>query len=255
MRVKTRVSVIVVILIVCLATSCMSGREEVVVIPSLPTNTPIPTVVEPGLAYGIPCKPPCWRGLIPGQSTRWDAAQAVEQLQAEGWADHVVDGSSIGGGYSISPSPLTSQGTIHITIEDDIVTRIRCSSPLLFYYPVGTLIEQSGIPEGLYLVSKGSARCSSCEGWEPPEPPTAPVRSFPVHLLYPSQGLWFLMLVPMSGGGCICPEMKVTAFCYYPPVSMQEALSNNYLAGLCTSVLDEITGEDLDEWHGFGGGY
>jgi len=79
--------------------------------------------------------------------------------------------------------------------------------------------------------------------------------SSPVHLLYPNQGLWFLTLVPLSGLGCICPEMKVVSFCYYAPISMQEALDNNYLANLCTDVLTGITEEDLAEWHGFGGGY
>jgi len=79
--------------------------------------------------------------------------------------------------------------------------------------------------------------------------------SYPVHLLYPGQGLWFMVLVPESGIGCICPEMKVASFCYYTPVSLHEALQDNYLAELCTSSLNGVTEEDLVEWHGFGGGY
>ena len=66
---------------------------------------------------------------------------------------------------------------------------------------------------------------------------------------------WFLALVPVSGMGCICPEMEVTAFCYYAPMSMQEALTEGLLAGLCASTLTDVTQEDLLEWHGFGGGY
>jgi len=260
MRPRSETIVFVIVVVIFLAISCTGGETAtpfVTLSPSLtvrppePTNTPIPTVVEPGLAHGIPCKPPCWQGLIPGESTAQEAEKAMEQLRVSGWADS-IDGD-VSWGYHIYPSPFTTHGSIHVNMNDGIVAKINGS--ILFYYPVGTLIEQFGGPEGLYLVSKGGTVCSSCEEWKPPEPPTAPVMSSPVHLLYPNQGLWFLTLVPLSGLGCICPEMKVVSFCYYAPISMQEALDNNYLANLCTDVLTGITEEDLAEWHGFGGGY
>lgn len=101
------------------------------------------------------------------------------------------------------------------------------SGQVTFYYPVGTMIEQFGEPEGLYVVKGGTAK-GSCEEWEPPDPPTAPVMSDPVYVLYPSQGLAFLVLVPLSGLGLICPEMKVTAFCYYSPLSrgLQQSMTD-----------------------------
>ena len=74
-------------------------------------------------------------------------------------------------------------------------------------------------------------------------------------LLYPTQGLWFWLKTPYGGTGCICPEMKVIYFCYYAPVSMQEAMKDNYLANLCSPGLIDVAEEDLVEWHGFGGGY
>jgi hypothetical protein len=246
-------------LVMMLAIACVSGNGRLpsqntsVSTPTNPppegTNTPIPTVVEPGLAYGIPCKAPCWRGLIPGVSTRQDAAEAIEQLRSDGWAHHIVDGSSIGGGYSISPSPFTSHGTIDVIFEGDTVAKIS-GSTLLFYHPIGSLIEQFGSPEGLYLVS-GGGPCSSCQGWALPD---SPVQSVPVHLLYPSQGLWFLALVPYTGLGCLCPEMRVVAFCYYSPRSMKEALSDDYLTTVFVA-LKGVAEEALTEWHGFGGGY
>ncbi len=245
MKQQSSIMVFTLILVIFLITSCRGGSPL-----SEPTTTPIPTVIEPGLAYGIPCKPPCWQGLIPGQSTRQEAAQAIEQLQAEGWADHIVDGSSAFGGYSISPSPFTSHGTIHVTIENNVVTKIH-STTLLFYYPIESMVDQFGAPEGLYLVHRGSTICSSCEEWEPP---TELEMSSPIHLLYPGQGLWFLALVPMSGEGCICPEMEVVSFCYYSPRSLQEALNDEYLTTLFVA-LKGATEEDLVEWHGFGGGY
>lgn len=257
MNTKAKTVTVAVTLLICFVTSCLQKEETLVTSTPhpmtstpYPISTPIPTVIEPGLAYGTPCKPPCWRGLIPGQSTRQDVAQAIEQASADGWAESIVDGSSVGGGYSISPSSFTSHGTIDVTMENDVVATIGTST-LSFYYPIGSLVEQFGAPERLYLVSRGATVCSSCEDWEPGKP----VPSIPVHLLYPNQGLWFLALIPESGLGCICPEMKVTSFCYYDPITLQDAFTDNYLADLCSSNLKNVAQNDLVEWHGFGGGY
>ena len=250
MKTRSRAIGSVVALVLFLVTSCMGEETStpcwtlppVPTISSWPTSTPAPTVVEPGLAYGIPCKPPCWQWLIPGISTRQEAAQVMEQLRASGQASDINEGSTW---FIVYPLPSSGRGAVFGHFEDNILQRI--SGSVEFYYPVGTLVEQFGGPEGIYLGSSATV-CSSCEEWEPPEPPTAPVMSVPTQLLYPNQGLWFLMLVPLSGLGCICPEMKVTSFRYYAPTSMQEALAE-------FAEFDEVTEEDLVEWHGFGGGY
>jgi len=268
MRPATKLLYIVMTLMMCLATSCMNGGEPVAVMPSAPTNTliptrelvavihggptntPIPTVVEPGLAYGVPCKPPCWRGVVPGQSTRQETAQAVEQLYADGWADHIIGDNSVEWRYEIYPSPFTSEGRVDIYLDGNVVKKIY--GTVLFYYSVGTLVEQFGPPEG---IRSNEGVCSSCEEWEPPESLYTPENGLWVDLLYPTQGLWFWLETPRDGIGCICPEMKVVYFCYYAPVSMQEAMNDNYLANLCSPGLIDVAEEDLVEWHGFGGGY
>jgi hypothetical protein len=73
-------------------------------------------------------------------------------------------------------------------------------------------------------------------------------------LLYPNQGLVFSILVPWDGLGCVCPEMEVASFCYYPPSSLEEVLIDDYLAETCAGVQPGIE-ENLMNWHGFGGGY
>ena len=244
MRPRSGTIVSVTILVLLLVASCMGEETStpcwtlppMPTIPSWPTNTPAPTVVESGLAYGIPCKPPCWQGLTPDISTRQESAQVMEHLRASGQASDINEGSTW---FIVYPLPSSGRGAVFGHFEDNILQRI--SGSVEFYYPVGTLVEQFGGPEGIDLGSSATV-CSSCEEWEPP---TTPVMSVPVRLLYPNQGLWFLMLVPLSGLGCICPEMKVTSFRYYAPTSMQEALAE----------FDEVTEEDLVEWHGFGGGY
>ncbi len=217
-----------------------------------PTYTPRPTVVDPGLAYGTPCEPPCWWGMVPGQSTHEDADQAKEQIRDSGWG-HCIGGSDLGFGVMPSPWPCDQAPDILVTCDDDVIDAIR--GPIGFYYPVGTLVEKFGSPERLYHEAPGATICSSCEEGKRLEPPSEIVPSSSVGLFYPSQGLLFWMLVPDLESGCICPEMKVTAFCYYAPISMQQALTDDCLLKLCSSPRREITENDLIEWHGFGGGY
>lgn len=211
------------------------------------TPTPIPTVVEPGLAYANSCKPPCWQGLVPGQSTGKEAEKSMEQLRASGWASH-IDGDP-SGGYDIRPSPYTHMGSIQMTISNDTVRRIY--GTIRFDYSVGKLTEQFGDPEWLYVVNGVGKAQRSCADWQAPN---IPVPSAPVHVLYPQQGLWFLILVPENGLGLICPEMKVTAFAYYPPRSIGEVLTDKDLTTLIVA-LSGVKEQDLTKWHGFGGGY
>ena len=262
MKPRCGTTILAIVFLMFLANSC-TGEESQTSSPRPtfvppPTYTPIPTVVEPGLAYGIPCKPPCWQNLIPGESTSQDVEREMERLRVSEWAYSVVGVVEGGrGDYHVRPSPFTIGGSIHVKIEEDTITRIMGN--VLFDYHVGTLVEQLelGGPEGLYIVG-GSGGCDSCEEWEPAPADNVPGthgRYHPVHLLYPNKGMWFLMLVPLNGWGCICPEMEVVAFCYYDPVSMEEALKDNYLQELCGAQLSGVIEEDLTEWHGFGGGY
>jgi hypothetical protein len=259
MSLKSRIEIIVLVIVVLVLTlSCMTNTTigEIVstgtprpIVPGkvVPDNTPLPTVVEPGLAYGEPCTPPCWRDMIPGQTSSQEAVQAIERLEAGGWATFIHKSTD---GYIIQPLPVF-EGSVFVIIEDDTVQEI--SGRTLFYYPVGTLVEQFGSPEGIYLKSKGG-ECS-CEIWKPSKDPLAPgMGDTVVDLLYPQKGLAFSIVVPNSGLGCICPEMNVDGFCYYPPVTMQKMLTDNKLSHFCKSNFPDHI-EDLVEWHGFGGGY
>jgi len=212
-----------------------------------PEYTPLPTVVESGLASGIPCKPPCWQGVTPGDSAS-DVEFAMQRLRASGWAYEVKGGHR---GYSIYPLPTIS-GSIHIQMENDTATRVYGN--LLFDYDIGALVELLGSePEWLYVVIEGGG-CTSCEGYTLELDKGDHFHS-PIHLLYPNQGLWFLVLQPFGAIGCICPEMRITSFCYYTPMSIEEALDEDRLVNLCPVSTRSLTKEDLTEWHGFGGGY
>lgn len=247
-----------------LAVACASSQVPPTITPTqpilaLPTVTPTQPalhvtpdsqVVANGLLQGDPCKPPCWQSLIPGKSTRQEVAKVVEQLRARGLVDHVLGGDI--GGYYIQPSLLSPDSSILISMKSDIVETI--DGAIDFDYSVGTLIDLLGKPEGIYPAGGGNfAAGHSCDEWQPPQEATM---NTPVHILYPQQGLYFLMLEPMNNMGFICPEMKVTSYCFFVPLSMPEALNNNYLANLCgVEGLKGVTEQDILKWRGFGSGY
>jgi hypothetical protein len=218
--------------------------------PSEPTRTPVPTVVDTGLAYGMPCKPPCWQGLTPGESTRQEASQVLNGLVERGQVIHVTEGDSYFIVYSEASVPYRVPAVSGLLEEDTVV---RVLGAVEFYYPVETLVESFGAPEGVTPISGGSS-CSSCEELEPPEYPQWGTRhNRIVGFLYPTQGLCFIVLA--DSRGCICPWMPATIFCYYAPMTIEDAFAGNRLDDLCITPPGDFAQEDLVEWHGFGGGY
>jgi hypothetical protein len=200
------------------------------------------------LAYGTPCKPPCWQGLTLGKTTSREAKQVVEELLADQQIENVIEYPETLIVSTVSGPDY--HGNVGINFEDDVVTRIMGSVD--FYYPLEALVQQFGLPERVYEPGGGESRSSACKDWEPPQPVAAGY-SDPLHLLYPSQGLYFAMLNNI--GGYMCPEMRIIAFCYYEPVSLSRALKDNYLADMCGIVaLKDVTEEDVFEWYGFNEG-
>ncbi len=176
----------------------------------------------------------------------------MEQILADGWAERVVGNSNWG--YDIF-----LQGTdsiLQVEMDNDIVKTI--SGGIKFDYPLRTMIEQFGPPEGVRSLQK-STQCSVCKGQpfdlETLDPAAEAPRSILLYLLYPEQGLFFWGWILGSRMGCLCPEIKMKMFCYYEPMTMSEAFEDDRLADLCLPVLEEFTEADLVEWHGFGGGY
>jgi hypothetical protein len=221
-----------------------------------PVNTPtpsmyapVPTVVEPGLAYGQPCSPPCWQGLTSGKSTSADVAKTIDQVKASGWAKSVV--LYPGGGFSAYPSPVTIDGSIHVYVESGVVS--YTFGNLLFDYSIGELVHQVGEPENLYSIYRvKQAPTTSCAEQDFEHAAS----TAPVVILHPTRGMIFTTSAPITALGLICPEMEINAFCYYTPLPIQEALKDDYVAKQCGfEGLKSVTEEDLIEWRGFGSIY
>ena len=231
------------------ATATPTPQDTIGIPPTWPPYTPLPTVVDTGLAYGAPCKPPCWQGLTPGKTTFPEAKAILEQLRATGPGYEVEIHEDKPQGFIFRPTPHDSPnvlvaGWFRFGILDYV------TGDVAFDYTIGDVVAQFGPPEGLYLVSRSSTGCVSCD--QVPSSVEQPLNETGVRLLYPSQGLYFSAYRPAGGLGCICPHMPVRGFCYNIPRSMQEMLQYSHK---CDYVPDTATEGDLVEWHGFGGGY
>lgn len=228
---------------ILLLSACQSGPGATLAgrTPRTPQqiNTPPPTVINRGLAYGEPCAPPCWEGLRPGISTRNDVQQTLEQLQDRG----VIPAYSCSrGGCTVTGVPGTFEGYVVVSvIEDGLVSSI--SGDVGFDFTAQELFDLIGEPTFAYAVT--GAGCTSCE-------PVGGVFDIPIHLLYPQLGAWFLLLIGDARAGCVCPDARVIAFEYFPPMTVEEAI--DYLANV--RYQERVTQEsDLIRWHGFGSGY
>jgi hypothetical protein len=118
-------------------------------------------------------------------------------------------------------------------------------------YRVGQIIERFGEPEA-YAPSSGVVReDSSCEKeWDNSRYDAYP--SSAGYLLYPSQGVTVLVLIPDGYKGCLYPEMWTSQFWYFRPRSLTDALQEEQSVALAHY---DWSNEDLAPWIGYGAGY
>jgi hypothetical protein len=226
-------AVITGILLGACGDSSPSGR------PAWAPPTPAPTFVNRGLAYGEPCKPPCWERLVPGVSTEDEVRQTLQRLRENG---EIYEYSCGGRVCDVAGVPGAPSGWTSIWIEGGIVELIE--GAVDFNFDAQQLVELLGPPGAVHVVGGGS--CSTCQS-------TGGHFETPIHILYPDLGAWFLLLVGDARSGCICPDTQVVAFMYFRPMPMDEML--DYLVSLNVTGLSGVHAEDLVEWHGFGPGY
>lgn len=137
----------------------------------------------------------------------------------------------------------SSQKIITIFMEDSLVTSI--SGQINFALKTQDLIDLLGEPTFVYPISSGG--CNSCSVKDS----HGQSIDLPIHLIYPEQGAWFLALTGASRVGCICSDIDVVAFDFFPPMSIEETL--DYLND--QGKLLDVQKNDLYKWNGFGPGY
>jgi hypothetical protein len=194
------------------------------------------------------CEPPCWNGLIPGESTREEVLSVLEQLPAlleEPGGRVAYEGPE---GFTLY---LYSIGRVTGSYQEGTLEVIRGNFGI--YDSVGELVRRHGAPEGVLGLGPTESDVTdrfSCWGWSPSYDEGVATGRI---LVYPEQGMLFLVQRPLDSEDLICHGMRLFNFCYYSPTSMQELLGDEHLAEMCNLGRDREA--MLMDWHGFGSGY
>jgi hypothetical protein len=233
------VQLAVAVMLTMLLAACASSAAAVptVVVSDLstlwPTSTPQPTVVDRGLAYGFPCIPPCWEGLIPGVTTRNQTEEILQGLQQDGAV------LTFGCVESVCAVVIGPGMEVEVWIAEGVVHHIK--GRVNFSFDAGQLVDLIGEPTAVYPAPRDGV-CIPCD--QEPNPREGDFYLV-THLLYPDLGARFLLGTGIPG--CVCPNTVVMYFEYFSPMSMGETLEYLHRSGQLSGVQES----DLGEWQGF----
>ncbi len=214
--------------------------------------TPQPTVVDPGLASGQPCKPPCWEGLVPGVSTLDDVQKTLERLQDSGRfkvSGCMSDGSQCGGNVWTD----LMRGQVEIYLKNGYVELI--DEWIGFDYTVEQLFDLVGEPTWVRCPPHNRDEECSCDPTHLRTPVTNTYGAYHAEnytfLVY-KEGMAFDVDAYVDLG-CVCPYQRLYRFQYFRPISSVSEYSA--LLERVYSEIAPISDEDYVDWHGFGRGY
>ncbi len=186
---------------------------------------PLPAVVEPtpipadfSLLTGEPCVPPCWQGLVPGESDRDDVERFLRESPMVGAWSVSPDGGA-GAIYTwYWAAPPDAAGYMNIISVGDEKLRTVYLHPNA-ELQLGDLIEIYGEPSALYM------GISSTGG------PTG----FIAYLYFTEIGLRLSISAPVMPEGelamaCFSPEMTISEALYFAPDDWEATLAASPLA-------------------------
>jgi hypothetical protein len=206
-----------------------------------------PPVVDTGLFYGEPCSPPCWEGITPGVTSKSEALLILDQLVRQGKVTSYIQEADW-----LYFAQLTG-GEIVLNLDESYRYVSGMSlryGYLRFDFRVWEIIDRFGEPEAVFSSGDWVDDNPSCEDWE--DVAYRSPQGTATFLLYPSQGVTIVIAIPSEYYGYVCPEMRATAFDFYPPKSLANALQQGYRQAF---EGNNLTSEDLVPWHGYGPGY
>jgi hypothetical protein len=187
-----------------------------------------PPSADWSLVTGEPCEPPCWQGLVPGQST---GADVEDFLETSHLVDHVVERSEHGYVYWQSVvggarrNPVSAYRTNSFRVgEDGLLEHIRIY--LDYDFTLEQLLRRYGTPDRMGAGPAGT-----------PERPW-----IGVGLFYPERGMMLTLELPVNDK-VLRPETKVVWVYYTTPTTVQD---------LPTALVGENPEETLHLWPGYG---
>jgi len=191
------------------------------------------TLVANGLLTGEPCGPPCWQGLIPGESTEEEVDRF---LRTSGYVDaHTVSEDGYEGGVAISWQRRGQAGAWNMfDLQDGVlqVMRMYCDSEVV----LEQLIDRYGAPD------KFEAGLVMLDG---------PVHT-KVDLFYRGLGMMVELRLP-GDGPVLSPDTRVLKVQYFEPAALEEVLATIWLKkGVSLADLELRWLEDWHQWQGYG---
>jgi hypothetical protein len=192
-------------------------------------------LVDRSLITGEPCGPPCWQGIIPGETTEEEVMTILGTL-------FFVDGGTIRAQgnriYWDSDIENWPGGTIVIG-DDGIVERISYGLP--YYLELQDLIDLEGEPDGFYGASTRNADGGGPVGYD-------------LVLFWLGDGFRATFVTDYDGNPRFCgvsplnPEMQVWDISYFEPApSIQEYAEREYGAYMISLIEDGL----YHEWNDY----
>jgi len=166
-------------------------------------------LVDDSLLTDVPCAAPCWQGIVPGETSRSQAMQTLED------SPYILRGSlqeagtsEIGGvtwWWSV-PGRRLKPG---ISWQDDVVQEITLG--LTYELTVDQVVSKFGPPEALSVSTGGVP-----EHWY-----------WIIDLYYPHIGIQFKAYTP-EFDNLLAPSTEVGVVHFFVPTSIEERVANIY---------------------------
>jgi hypothetical protein len=198
-----------------------------------------PPPLDTSLLTGEPCRPPCWQGLTPGESTEEDVAEFMKTtsfvdartVSTSSFTRVTRAGEEVARVTTRWRSSAGLRKCNSLSIEDGVLTDIMICHDLGLN--LGSLIDRYGPPEKYRAILQGFER-----QW------------VDVILFYPTHGFTvYLALRP--GDPTLDPESKVAEVWYFRAAPLERFMKLGWEAGHLGTDPSEFP-EFLRDWQGYG---
>lgn len=185
------------------------------------------SITDRSLFTGLPCAPPCWQGIVPGETT---AEEAMQILRASPYVKQ--DNIEKTGTYALGALRAywkASPGGVVVSLRDNQVRRVTFNTP--YRLTLGEVVEELGPPEAL---TAGIAGVPEHPWWG-------------ISIYYPSIGTLLGVEGEDVNDPYLEPSMRIKAITF--------VASHSSLKGLLTELFETDGNEYLEHsrpWKGFG---
>jgi len=187
------------------------------------------TLLHDSFLSGTPCAPPCWHGIVPGETSRSQALQRLEDHPYIRTSSLEEAGTSERGGVLWLWREATGTSVASgVSWEDDIVQEIRLGLPPGL--TVEQVVERFGAPEAVKVAIGGVPEHTY----------------YIIDLYYPGAGIQFDAYT-REGESALEPSTRVTAVLLFVPTTLEQRVLTEYGEGSFSHIMGIMR-----PWQGYG---